>query len=133
MIRKVIPISFFFLRLHILYVYLPLYQFVVIYVWPSYSSLYIDVGYRIEAVKSGVSRITMIYSFNPQGHLAQHPYFAKKMENQFIQSLPGLRDMLCQIPDYHILNLIERIIKGIRSISSESSNSSGMVSLQFSL
>ena len=41
--------------------------------------------------------------------------------------------MLCQIPDYHILNLIERIIKGIRSISSESSDSSGMVSLQFSL
>lgn len=75
----------------------------------------------------------MIYSFNPQGHLAHYPHFAKKMENQFIQSLPGLRDMLCQIPDYHILNLIERIVKGIRSISSESSESTCMLSFEFSL
>lgn len=87
---------------------------------------FLEVGYRIEAVKSGVSRITMIYSFDPQGHIAQYPYFAKKMEEVYIQSLPGLRDMLCQIPEYHILNLIERIVKGIRSSSSESSEATCM-------
>ena len=70
----------------------------------------IDVGYRIEAVKSGVSRITMIYSLNPRGHLGNHLYFRNQYESLFVQSLPGLRDMLSQIPEYHILNLIERIV-----------------------
>ena len=115
-------ISFSFQVLRILFAHPHRHMFVglLVYAFIWYDD--IEVGYRVEAVKSGVSRTTMIYSVHPGGYLEHHPYFVNQYEEQFKQSLPGLRDMLSQIPEYHILNLIERIIKGSQSI--ESSNSS---------
>ena len=90
----------------------------------SWNWLIVDVGYRIEEVKSGVSRVTMVYSIQPRGFLGSSSYLSTYYEELFVQSLPGLRDMLSQIPEYHIFNLIERIVKGSeqslsRSISIE--------------
>ena len=77
-------------------------------------------GYRIEEVRSGVSRVTMAYSIHPHGFLGSSSYLTSYFEELCIQSLPGLRDMLSQIPEYHIFNLIERIVKGNEQLPSRS-------------
>lgn len=115
-------ISFSSQVLHILFAHLHQHVFEVLLVYDFIWYDGVEVGYRVEAVKSGVSRITMIYSVHPGGYLEHHPYFVNQYEEQFKQSLPGLRDMLSQIPEYHILNLIERIIKGSQSIESSASS-----------
>lgn len=74
----------------------------------------VDVGYRVEPVSSGVTRITMVYSVYPSGHMSRYQYYIDLFQRYFMMSLPGLRDMLSQIPEYHIFNLIERIVKGIQ-------------------
>lgn len=71
-------------------------------------------GYRVEPVNSGVTRITMVYSVYPSGHMSRYQYYIDLFQRYFVMSLPGLRDMLSQIPEYHIFNLIERIVKGIQ-------------------
>lgn len=81
----------------------------------------VEVGYRIEAVQSGVSRITMLYSLQPHGYLDSYSSFCRSFEARFVQSLPGLRDVLNQIPEYHVLNLIERILRGMATEDSQPS------------
>ena len=76
----------------------------------------VDVGYRVEPVNSGVTRITMVYSVYPSGHMSRYQYYIDLFQRYFVMSLPGLRDMLSQIPEYHIFNLIERIVKGIQPL-----------------
>ena len=73
-------------------------------------------GYRVEPVNSGVTRITMVYSVYPSGHMSRYQYYIDLFQRYFVMSLPGLRDMLSQIPEYHIFNLIERIVKGIQPL-----------------
>jgi hypothetical protein len=67
----------------------------------------------VEAVKNGVTRITAVYSIDPKGSLGYFESYVTAYQKIFMSCLPGLRDMTSQIPEYHIMNLIERIVKGI--------------------
>ena len=76
-------------------------------------SLWVEAGYRVEAVSPGVTRVTFIYSIQPGGFMSHFRSCVNHFEQLFLMGLPGLRDMINQIPEYHIFNLIERIVKGI--------------------
>lgn len=72
-----------------------------------------EIGYRIEAVNSEVTRISAIWSISPGGNLSSFSYFSNLYADQMMSALPGLRDMLSQLPDYHIFNLLEQIAKKV--------------------
>lgn len=77
----------------------------------SLLALCAEIGYRIEAVSSEVTRVSAIWSISPGGNLSSFSYFANFYVNQMMSALPGLRDMLTQLPDYHIFGLLEQITK----------------------
>lgn len=57
----------------------------------------------------------MIYSLYPAGHMSRYQYYIDSFQRSFLMGMPGLGTMLSQIPEYHIFNLIERIVNGIHS------------------
>ena len=66
----------------------------------------------------------MIYSLYPAGHMSRYQYFIDLFQQSFLSGMSGLGTMLGQIPEYHIFNLIERIVNGIHSSVESSAQSS---------
>lgn len=55
------------------------------------------------------TRISVLWSISPCGNVALTTYFTEIYVSQMISAFPGLRDMVNQIPRYHIHNLIDQI------------------------
>ena len=55
------------------------------------------------------TRISVFWSISPCGNVALSSYFTEIYVSQIISAFPGLRDMINQIPRYHIHNLVDQI------------------------
>lgn len=55
------------------------------------------------------TRISVLWSISPCGNVTLTTYFTDIYVSQMISAFPGLRDMINQIPRYHIHNLIDQI------------------------
>lgn len=87
-----------------------------------------DIGYRVEAVNSGVTRITMIYSLYPAGRMSRYQYYIDSFQRSFLMGMSGLGTMLSQIPEYHVFNLIERIVNSLHADATNEKDSASTVS-----
>ena len=74
----------------------------------------------------------MIYSLYPAGHMSRYQYFIDLFQQSFLSGMSGLGTMLGQIPEYHIFNLIERIVNGIHSSVESSAQPSAQSSVESS-
>lgn len=87
-----------------------------------------DIGYRVEPVNSGVTRITMIYSLYPAGRMSRYQYYIDSFQRSFLMGMSGLGTMLSQIPEYHVFNLIERIVNSLHADATNEKDSASTVS-----
>ena len=87
-----------------------------------------DIGYRVEPVNSGVTRITMIYSLYPAGRMSRYQYYIASFQRSFLMGMSGLGTMLSQIPEYHVFNLIERIVNSLHADATNEKDSASTVS-----
>ena len=87
-----------------------------------------DIGYRVEPVNSGVTRITMIYSLYPAGRMSRYQYYIDSFQRSFLMGMSGLGTMLSQIPEYHVFNLIERIVNSLHADATTEKDSASTVS-----
>lgn len=69
------------------------------------------------------TRISVLWSISPCGNVALTTYFTEIYVSQMISAFPGLRDMVNQIPRYHIHNLIDQIRQTQNSGVEKPSNS----------
>lgn len=95
---------------------------------PFLLSFTADIGYRVEPVNSGVTRITMIYSLYPAGRMSRYQYYIDSFQRSFLMGMSGLGTMLSQIPEYHVFNLIERIVNSLHADASNEKDSASTVS-----
>ena len=80
-------------------------------------------GFRIEAVDMDTTRISVLWSLSPCGNIALSSYFSDFYISQIISAFPGLRDMINQIPRYHIHNLVDQIRQTQRDEMAQQSSS----------
>lgn len=70
----------------------------------------------------------MIYSLYPAGRMSRYQYYIDSFQRSFLMSMSGLGTMLSQIPEYHVFNLIERIVNSLHADATTEKDSASTVS-----
>lgn len=70
----------------------------------------------------------MIYSLYPAGRMSRYQYYIDSFQRSFLMGMSGLGTMLSQIPEYHVFNLIERIVNSLHADASNEKDSASTVS-----
>lgn len=70
----------------------------------------------------------MIYSLYPAGRMSRYQYYIDSFQRSFLMSMSGLGTMLSQIPEYHVFNLIERIVNSLHADATNEKDSASTVS-----
>ena len=70
----------------------------------------------------------MIYSLYPAGRMSRYQYYIDSFQRSFLMGMSGLGTMLSQIPEYHVFNLIERIVNGLHADAANEKDSASTVS-----
>ena len=70
----------------------------------------------------------MIYSLYPAGRMSRYQYYIDSFQRSFLMGMSGLGTMLSQIPEYHVFNLIERIVNSLHADATTEKDSASTVS-----
>ena len=70
----------------------------------------------------------MIYSLYPAGRMSRYQYYIDSFQRSFLMGMSGLGTMLSQIPEYHVFNLIERIVNSLHADATTEKDSVSTVS-----
>lgn len=70
----------------------------------------------------------MIYSLYPAGRMSRYQYYIDSFQRSFLMGMSGLGTMLSQIPEYHVFNLIERIVNSLHADATNEKDSASTVS-----
>ena len=70
----------------------------------------------------------MIYSLYPAGRMSRYQYYIDSFQRSYLMGMSGLGTMLSQIPEYHVFNLIERIVNSLHADATTEKDSASTVS-----